>query len=200
VPSQPPGELQERAGILFVAGFAHPPNVDAAVWFVAEILPLVRKQYPGVQLSLVGSSPRPEVLALASEGIEVTGFVSDQELNRRYRSARVAIAPLRFGGGMKGKVLEAMLNGIPCVTTSTGVQGLSGTAGFMPGIDDPERYARRIVELLGDAGKWKQVSENGLRFMSEHFSAAALANQVSAVLAGSDAVAIHELREPTRKQ
>ena len=184
IPEQAPGKLEERDGILFVAGFAHPPNVDAALWFVREILPRVRNACPGVQVSLVGSNPRPEVLALAGDGIEVTGFVNDEELERRYRAARVATAPLRFGGGMKGKVLEAMRLGVPCVTTSTGVQGLAGAAGFMPGIDDAEEFAQRLVELLTRDQEWKRVSSSGLRFMVESFSAKALANQLAKVLGG----------------
>lgn len=173
-----------RDGILFVAGFRHLPNVDAARWFVAEVLPLLRARRPGVRLALVGSSPTAEVRALASTGVEVTGFVSDEELERWYARSRVAIAPLRFGGGMKGKVLEALRHGLPCVTTSTGVQGLGDAAEFLPGIDDARAMAARIEALLADDALWREMSAAGLAFIERGFSRAALARLVGDVLEG----------------
>ena len=183
LPARPAGELAERDGILFVAGFAHPPNVDAALWFESEILPRVREKRPGVRVSLVGSNPHADVLALASGEVEVTGYVSDAELEARYLAARVVVAPLRFGGGMKGKVLEAMRHGLPCVTTSTGVQGLAAARGFMPGIDDPQAFAARIVALLEDDEEWTRTAVAGLAFMAERYSYAALERKVAAVVA-----------------
>ena len=167
--------LSTRQDILFVAGFAHPPNVDAACWLVREILPHVRQCHPDVQLHLVGSNPAAEVLALAGDDVHVTGYVSDEVLAGYYQRCRVATAPLRFGGGMKGKVLEAMRSGVPCITTSTGVQGLVGAAAFMPGVDDAKAIAARIVQLLEDDAEWKRVSSGGLGFMAKHYSVEALA-------------------------
>lgn len=176
-----------REGILFVAGFRHPPNVDAAKWFVAEVLPLLRARRPGVRLALVGSSPTEEVRALASSDVEVTGFVSDEELERWYARSRVAIAPLRFGGGMKGKVLEALRHGLPCVTTSTGVQGLGDAAAFLPGIDDAPAMAAHIESLMADDALWREVSAAGLAFIERGFSRAALTRLVGDVLEGERA-------------
>ncbi|WP_176212403.1 glycosyltransferase [Metallibacterium scheffleri] len=122
----PTRNLHEREGLIFVAGFAHPPNVDAALWLVREVLPRLHQHMPGLRLSLVGSNPSADVRALQDERVEVTGFVTDAELAQRYAHARVAVAPLRFGGGIKGKVIEAMRHGVPCVTTSAGAQGLDG--------------------------------------------------------------------------
>ena len=167
--------MQGREGVLFVAGFRHPPNVDAAVWFVGEVMPLLRARRPGVRLALVGSSPTDEVLALAGDDVAVTGFVTDDELERWYARSRVAIAPLRFGGGMKGKVLEALRHGVPCVTTSTGVQGLGAAHAFMAGIDDAREMADRIDVLLGDDAEWQRVSAAGLEFLEQGYSRAALA-------------------------
>lgn len=162
----PPG----RRGILFVAGFAHPPNVDAAEWFVREVLPLVRARAPDASVSLVGSNPDPRVQALSSEVVEVTGYVSDAELALRYDQARVAVAPLRFGGGVKGKVLESMRHGVPCVTTSIGMQGLDGARAFMHVADAPAAMADAIVLLLQDDAAWVRASRGGTRFISEHYS------------------------------
>lgn len=171
-----------REGILFVAGFAHAPNVDAALWFVREVLPLVHREVPGVRLSLVGSNPRPEVLAMASAHIEVTGYVSDQVLTQRYQQARVAVAPLRFGGGVKGKVLESLQHGLPCVTTSIGMQGLGAASSFMPVGDAAEEMAAHIVKLLRDDEAWQQVSDAERMFIRSFYSHDALWRVLSAAI------------------
>jgi|GEM_PF-231180 len=164
-------ELSKRSDILFVAGFGHPPNVDGALWFVREVLPLVREVYPDITLTLAGSKPTEEVLALSSDRIRVTGFVSDEVLESLYRSARVAIAPLRFGGGMKGKVLEAMRYGLPLVTTSVGLQGLSEAEGFVYAYDGAHAFAQSIIALVTGDEEWLRRSELAQRFILERFSA-----------------------------
>ncbi|MDX3934241.1 glycosyltransferase [Stenotrophomonas sp.] len=173
---------EQRQDIIFVAGFAHAPNVDAALWFVREVFPLVRSEAPGVRLSLVGSNPRPEVLALASEDIEVTGYVNDAALEERYRRARVAVAPLRFGGGVKGKVLESLQYGLPCVTTSVGMQGLADASSFMQVADAPEPMAARILALLRDDAHWSQVSSAERAFIRRYYSHDALWRVLSAAI------------------
>ncbi len=165
--------LASRQDILFVAGFAHPPNVDAARWLVDEILPRVWLRHPGVRLHLVGSNPAPDVRALAGERVLVTGHVSEAELEACYARCRVAAAPLRFGGGMKGKVLEAMRHGLPMVTTPVGVQGLSAAA-FLPHAEDAARLADAICALLDDDAHWCAVSRASTAFIQAHYSEQAL--------------------------
>lgn len=164
-------DLVGREELLFVAGFAHPPNVDAAQWFVREVLPLLHRERPDLRLALVGSNPTADVQALAGEHVDVTGYVTEEALADHYRRARVVVAPLRFGGGMKGKVLEAMHFGIPCVTTSYGVQGMEAdTAGFLAACDDAEAAAARILELLADDDEWRRVSRESRDFIARRFS------------------------------
>ncbi|HTM71232.1 MAG TPA: glycosyltransferase family 4 protein, partial [Luteimonas sp.] len=165
---------ESREGILFVAGFAHPPNVDAAAWLVRDIMPLVWREEPGARLTLVGANPTADVLALAGAQVEVTGFVSDAELERRYASARVAVVPLRFGAGVKSKVVEALQQGLPLVTTSTGAQGLDGLADVARVADDPARIAAGIVALLRDDAAWRRASALGARYAAARFSPAAM--------------------------
>ena len=165
---------EQRAGILFVAGFAHAPNVDAALWFTQEVLPLVQREFPATRVTLVGSNPRPEVLELASEVINVTGYVTDSELEDYYRRSRVSVAPLRFGGGVKGKVLESLRHGVPCVTTPVGLQGMRAAESFMPFSDDPKVMAGLIIDLLRDDVRWRSVSEAEQDFIRAHYSREAL--------------------------
>ncbi|MCD7099173.1 class I SAM-dependent methyltransferase [Stenotrophomonas sp. MMGLT7] len=165
---------EQRAGILLVAGFAHAPNVDAALWFVNEVLPLVDREMPGMRVSLVGSDPRPEVLALASERIQVTGYVSDARLEAYYQQARISVAPLRFGGGVKGKILESLRYGVPCVTTSVGLQGLREAEVFMRFADEPQALADHILALLRDDDLWLAVSAAGQAFIRNGYSREAL--------------------------
>ena len=117
--------LVHRRNILFVGGFAHAPNEDAAIWFATRVWPLVRAHHPDYRLCLVGADPGDAVAALARADVLVTGYIPEEELAAYYASARVAVAPLRFGAGMKGKVLEAMRYGVPCVATTFGAQGFT---------------------------------------------------------------------------
>lgn len=179
-----------RAGVLFVAGFAHPPNVDAARWLVEAIMPAVWARRPGVRLSLVGSNPTAEVLALAGERVEVTGFVSDAELQRRYGAARVAVVPLRFGAGVKSKVVEALQQGLPLVTTSVGAQGLPGVEAACTVADDPAALADAILAWLDDDQAWLSASRAGAAYAGARFSRAAL----QATLLGALGIAAREER------
>jgi GT2 family glycosyltransferase len=166
--------LRDRAGIVFVAGFGHPPNSEAAVWFVNTVMPIVRQRQPDVHVFLVGSNPTQDVKALASGSVTVTGYVSDEALGEFYRGARVVVAPLQYGGGIKGKVVEAMYFGVPCVTTAAGVQGLHGTGDFLPPCDEPQAFADQVLELLDNDSLWLSRSASGQAYVAEHFSVQAL--------------------------
>ncbi|GLQ48025.1 hypothetical protein GCM10007862_30760 [Dyella lipolytica] len=170
LPEAPWSNLDMRSGLIFVAGFVHGPNVDAAIWFTREVLPLVRAVRPEIKLSLVGSNPTDTVLALASDHVEVTGFVSDEELTERYMSARVVVAPLRYGGGVKGKVIEAMRFGVPCVTSPAGAQGLSSAVNALSVAESPEQFAQKVLELLADDSLWQAKSREGQAYVSQNFT------------------------------
>ncbi|WP_231472331.1 glycosyltransferase [Pseudoxanthomonas suwonensis] len=173
-PDAPWSNLADRDGIVFVAGFGHPPNSGAAVWFVNEVWPLLQERHRGLRLSLIGSNPTEAVRALASDVIEVTGFVSDEVLADRYRNARVAVAPLRYGGGMKGKVVEAMRFGLPCVTTPAGAQGFDGVGEFLAVAEDPVGFAEAVLRFLEDDAAWVAASRAAQGFARDRFSDAAL--------------------------
>ena len=169
IPEYPAANLESRSDILFVAGFAHPPNIDAACWFVENVFPLIVVQKPDICLDLVGSNPSDRVLALRSERVRVTGYLADGELARRYAEVRVAVAPLRFGAGVKGKVIEALAFGVPCVTTTIGGQGLQDCNALVIS-DDPEEYARNVLDLIEDDALWKERSRRGQDFIRNHYT------------------------------
>lgn len=143
-------QIKNRQDILFVGGFGHPPNADGITWFVNEVFPLVLQHEPKMRLHIVGSHPPEEILALDSSNVRVHGFVSTDILDELYRKCRLCIAPLRYGAGMKGKVVEAMAKGLPVVTTSIGAEGIERASEFLAIADDSEGFARHVYSLYGD--------------------------------------------------
>ena len=172
-----------RADLLFVAGFGHPPNVDAAVWLVEQIFPRVLEEMPDVRLYLVGSNPTERVMSLASERVVVTGFVEDAVLQEYYARSRVAVVPLRFGAGIKSKVVEALQQGLPLVTTTVGAQGLPGLHAVACIADDETTIARAIIRLLTDEVLWRELSEAGSRYAEARFSRASMRKALAEVFA-----------------
>jgi len=159
--------------IIFVAGFAHAPNVDAAVWLVQEILPLVRRELPDAVLQIIGSNPTAVVQELATDFVEVTGYVTAERLEMFYSEARASVVPLRFGAGVKLKVVEAIHEGIPLVTTPVGVQGLEGLKSVVPVTDNAKAIAAAILQLLKDDARWIDQAQRQLDYAKKHFSRSA---------------------------
>ncbi len=176
---------EHRRDLLFVAGFAHTPNVDAAEWLVKEIMPLVWRTKPDIRLVLAGSSPTEDVLALACQRVEVTGWISDEELDRHYHERRVAVVPLRFGAGVKSKVVEAYRYGLPLVTTTVGVQGLDGASAFTAVANDAEGFAAATLSLLDDDDAWRRASAEQVDYARRNFSKETLARQLIGAIEGS---------------
>lgn len=168
--------------ILFVGGFGHPPNEDAVLWLAKEILPRVLVAQPGAKLVIAGSRPTPAVLALAGPTIEVAGHVSDKRLAILYDDARVAIVPLRFGAGVKGKVVEAMHAGVPVVMTRIGAQGLPNLPDCMPVHDDPAELADAVIALLEDDEAWLRQSIEQVEYAKRRFTRSAMRASLLAAL------------------
>lgn len=158
----------ESSGALFV-GSSHGPNLDGLLWFVNEIFPIIIEVIPNFVLHIVGSSTSKEVQALQSKNIIVHGFLSDEQLNELYSSSRVAIAPLRYGAGIKGKVIEALYHGIPVVTTSIGAEGIKN----MPAIliaDTAVDYARSLIEIYDNETRWNSFTPLYASYIEKEFS------------------------------
>jgi O-antigen biosynthesis protein len=160
----------ERSDLMFVGGFQHPPNIDAAIWFVEAILPLVRATRPDIRVYLVGSRAPAEVLALGEHpGVVFHGFVED--LEPLLDSVRIAIAPLRYGAGVKGKINMSMSYGQPVVATGVAVEGMHLEGGIDVLVaDSAEDFAAAVLRLYEDEALWLQLSANGLANVERHFS------------------------------
>jgi glycosyltransferase involved in cell wall biosynthesis len=156
--------------IIFVAGFGHPPNEDAACWFVNEILPLIRAEVPDADVSIIGSHPTEQVQALTGDGIALFANVSDADLEAAYEQARVAVVPLRCGAGVKLKVVEALRAGVPLVTTQVGAQGLPGLSQVVAVEETAASFAAAVVALLRDDVAWKKRSRQQVEFARTRFS------------------------------
>lgn len=176
-----------RADILFVAGFAHPPNVDAARLLVEELMPGVWEKHPDIRVFLVGANPSIDVRSLQSERVMVTGYVDDAALEKFYLRSRVAVIPLRYGAGIKSKVVESLQQGLPLVTTSTGAQGLPGLRDIAAVHDEPEEMVGAILRLLEDESTWIEASRYGSAYARARFSLGTLRGQIDRAMRGGAA-------------
>lgn len=162
-----------RRDLVFVGGFRHGPNEDAVLWFANEVWPSVFKEFPDTRFKVVGSHPTPAILELAVPGIEILGWVPD--LAPIYAKARLAIAPLRFGAGVKGKVGEAMSLGVPMVMTSIAAEGMGIAHDIHAAVaDDAEAFAAEICSLLSDDERWIRLADTGRSHIEEAFGIAAV--------------------------
>jgi len=170
-----------RHDLLFVGNYVHMPNRDAVQHFVADIWPQVRPHLPDVVVRFVGL-PVPEVAALAAPDVIIAGHVPD--LIPLYAASRVAIAPLRFGAGIKGKVLEAMGHGLPVVMTPIAAEGTHAVHDEHALIAaTPSAFAAAVVALYHDGVRRRRLSQAGQRLVDEHFSYAAIKARLAALLA-----------------
>jgi GT2 family glycosyltransferase/glycosyltransferase involved in cell wall biosynthesis len=155
--------------LVFLGGYLHSPNVDAAKFLVQEIMPLVWAEAPGTKLVIAGSSPTAEVLALEQDNVKVVGQVGD--LGDLFNNSRAFIAPLRYGAGVKGKTVEAMRHGLPVVGTTIAFEGIEVENGVSALISEsPKDLAQQILELIRDDNFATAVSVNGSEVIRRQFS------------------------------
>ncbi len=176
-------EFADRHDLMFVGGFQHPPNVDAVQWLCGEVFPLVRAALPEVRLHIIGSKMPPEIANLRAEGVVIEGFVED--LEPFLDGCRIAVAPLRYGAGVKGKINMSMSYGQPVVATGVAVEGmhLSPDHDVLVG-DDASTLAAQISRLYGDEALWRRMSDAGIDNVRRHFSFEAARQALERVLTG----------------
>jgi len=166
-----------RRDYLFIGGFQHRPNTDAILFFVQKIYPLVSEHLGDAKFYIVGGHPPPEIVALATERIIVAGLQKD--VRPFFDSVRLSIAPLRFGAGVKGKINQSMAFGVPVVATSLAVEGMElRDREDVLVADDPENFARALIELYKSEELWNRLSENGIEKTRVLYSADAASQKL----------------------
>lgn len=169
--------FHDRHGLLFIGGYDHKPNVDAALWLVKKIMPIVWQQKPFVRLFLLGSKPPKSILQLADERVIVPGFIP--EVQEYFYSCRMSVSPLRYGAGMKGKIGQSMEYGLPVISTSIGAEGMHLVHGVNALIaDDHKSFAAEIIALYDDAALWERLQQNAADTL-KHFDEAAATHRLS---------------------
>jgi glycosyltransferase involved in cell wall biosynthesis len=175
------GAAAQVAGeLLFVGNMTHAPNVDAALWLGREVLPLLRARRPEARLTIAGAYPPPEVAALGGDGVRVAGWTPD--LTPLVERAQVVLAPVRIGGGMRRKVLEAMAFGKAVVTTPRGAEGFD-RHGAPPLVvaDGAAAIAGETARLLADPVARESLGEAARAFVAENFGPSAYAQRLEDV-------------------
>lgn len=169
------GDFEQRQDFLSIGNFRHQPNWDAVLCLKNTLWPAIRAQLPKARLLVYGAYPPPKATALNNprEGFIVAGWVDDAPA--AMRAARVCLAPLRFGAGLKGKLIEAMQNGTPSVTTPTGAEGMHATLPWPGAIaDNNADFVQQAVTLYSDRQQWQQTRERANHLLREVFPRQAL--------------------------
>ncbi len=181
IPPQPTSDFQSRRDILFIGVFRHPPNADGICWFTNTVWPLITAKDDDIKLHIVGAYAPDSVSDLASDKVLVHGHLPD--LAPLMQSVRVGIAPLRYGAGLKGKIITTLGNGVPVVSTSVGVEGAS----YVPGThvlvaDEPQAFANSVLALYREEVLWQALASKGRDFVTSEFSVAAFRDRFAALL------------------
>ena len=163
----------ERKGLAFIGSYGHAPNLDAAWWLIQEVMPLVRAQDPSIECMLVGSNMPDSLKSAVAPGVQPVGRIDD--LPGLFDRIRLTTAPLAFGAGVKGKVLDSLAAGIPCACTPIAAEGMNLPDSLSEAIaPDAAGLARAILRLHNDEAFNRACSEAGLAYVGESLSEARL--------------------------
>ncbi|CAG9932792.1 glycosyltransferase family 4 protein [Candidatus Nitrotoga arctica] len=178
-----PHQWGDRLELIFIGCYKWAPNIDAMIYFCREMLPLLRQTVPQFRLRIIGSAPTDEVKALAADDVQVVGFVP--ETTPLLLSSDISIAPLRYGGGIKGKIGEAMAHGLPVVSTSIGIEGFGFRIGEdVLACDTPQAFVDAIAILWQDRNRYETVRRNGWNFINDRYSEQAAECLIAPILDG----------------
>lgn len=159
--------LEKAYDIIFVGNFSHAPNIGAILYFYKKILPLIKNKLPGISLKIVGANPPANIKKLAEmDNIIVTGYVKD--VLKHYSNSRISIAPIRYGTGMRYKILEALASRVPVVTTSVGARGIE----FKNNIkiaDTSKEFADAVIQLLNDPEQCFVLAEDNRKIIEKYY-------------------------------
>ena len=164
-----PIDIEKEYDLLFSGNMAYPPNVDAAIYLINDILPLIIKEFPEIKILIAGANPTIKVRRLASKNIIITGWVDD--MRNCYAQSKLFIAPMRLGTGLQNKLLEAMSMKLPCITTTLANNSLGATNDLevLVGNNNLE-LSQHICKLLKDVEYSNKLSNNAYKFVHDNYS------------------------------
>ena len=162
-------EIFEKKNILFVGGFNHRPNEDAVLWFVDKVWPKFKANYPEADFIVAGSNPTKKIREISFPGVVVTGYISDEQLEKYYSSCKVCVIPLRYGAGVKGKTIEAMYNGIGIVSTSIGIEGLVDIEKYISPHNDVDSFLNEMDKMYTDNLYRENKIDMYRKYISDNF-------------------------------
>lgn len=176
-----PIDTEKKFELLFTGNMAYPPNINSAEFLVRKIMPLVWEKYPDARLMLAGANPAPSVRALASDKVNVSGWVED--MRDIYCRAKIFIAPMQIGTGLQNKLLEAMAMKLPCITSVLANSALNAKDGveILTG-DNQKQYADHILSLLDDTKKTTLLAEQGYQFVIKNYIWKVLNNNLEKII------------------
>lgn len=165
-------DFNERSHFMTIGNFRHAPNMDAVQYLYKEIWPLIHRELPEAELHIYGAYPSKQAKDLhqPGKGFYIKGRAKSAD--EVMRKACICLAPLRFGAGLKGKLVEAMQFGTPSITTSVGAEGTAGGLEW-PGTvsDQPKKIAEAAVKLYTDKPSWEEAQQRGIEIINSRFAA-----------------------------
>jgi GT2 family glycosyltransferase/glycosyltransferase involved in cell wall biosynthesis len=170
------------AEVLFVGNFRHAPNIDAARWLLDQLWPRIAREVIDARLHVAGNSAPDWLLARGGRNVEIHDSISDEQLHALYRRCRVAVIPLRFGAGAKGKTIEAMQRGVPLVSTSFGVEGLPRDENLPRACDDVNDFVAQVAKYCRDPSTCQIAVARQRQYLCDHFSRAAARSRLEEIL------------------
>lgn len=170
--------------VLHLGTMFWPPNVNGVLWFAREVLPLIHSKVPEARFVVVGKDPPPEVVALGDDPrVEVTGYVVDP--TPYLAAANVFVVPLHAGGGMRVKIIDGWLWGLPIVSTPIGAEGISVKNGEnLLLAENAWAFAQATIRLLTDAHLNERMRSNGRAWVEEHYAWQTVYQRVDPIYAG----------------
>lgn len=163
--------FNQRQNFITIGNFLHEPNYNGILYLKETIWPLINQQLPEAKLHIYGAYASPKINQLHHEasGFLIKGFA--ENVNEVMAHAKICLAPLRFGAGLKGKLIDAMINGTPCIMTSIAAEGMFGHVGPNGYVEDcPQHFADKAVQLYGDEVLWKEKQQYGFKALTERFN------------------------------
>jgi glycosyltransferase involved in cell wall biosynthesis len=185
--------FEERKDFIFIGNFLHEPNWNAVQYLKESIWPLIRKELPDASMHIYGAYPSQKVLQLHNTKEQFLVLGRAENAFKVVSKARVVLAPLRFGAGAKGKLIEAMQCGTPSVTTSIGAESMHGDLAWSGIIaDNPEAISKAAVKLYQDQNLWKQAQQNGIVIVNQRYEKSLFENDfIAHILSIQNSLAPH---------